>query len=103
MRMKRWWGQHEWREPVGSWTNETKSEYTDWVKETFGEEVNPNNPFKYAEQYRAVKLVEASVAEPEHWGTSVTERLAQSMQNTKETIAGNLLNKVWSDEQEQNH
>jgi len=70
--MKKWWGQHEWREPVGTWGEDTKAAYKDWVDETFGDH-NPNNFFKYAEQYRAVKFVEASVEEPERYNFGWTD------------------------------
>ena len=83
-----------WRGKAREWSEETITEYVAWVRETFGEE-EANNIFKRADQFRAVKEVEASVAPQTN---PYTDALAHSMLHTKNVIAANLLNKVFDEE-----
>lgn len=88
---------YEWNEPVNLWGAGQIRDYVVWVKEAYGMK-EAKKLFKYAKQYRAIKDLQASVREETN--LSVTEMLARSMMNTKEVMAANLINTVFSEEYE---
>ena len=91
---------NEWHNSVADWGDFRLSEYFEWVKNTYGREEVVNG-FKYLDEYRAVKDVQASV-EPET--NPYTDALAYALQNTKDRMAANLLTKLWDNyEQEQDN
>ena len=89
-------GWSNWRDKTGGWSEETIAEYVAWVRETFGEE-ETNNIFKRADQFRAVKEVEASVAPQTN---PYTDHLAHAMAHTKNVMAANLMKKMWGEDDE---
>lgn len=55
---------HQWNEPVNMWSHKLIGDYIIWVKEAYGME-EAKKLFKYANQYRAIKDLNASVKQVE--------------------------------------
>ena len=53
---------YEWNEPVNKWSHRCIGDYIIWVKEAYGME-EAKKLFKYAQQYRAIKDLNASAKE----------------------------------------
>lgn len=88
---------HQWNEPVNMWSHRLIGDYIIWVKEAYGME-EAKKLFKYANQYRAIKDLNASVKQEVYpYQKSIADMLAHSMMHTKEVMAANLLNNHFQD------
>jgi hypothetical protein len=83
----------QWDKPFVSWDDDLKCKFVSWLIDTYGEK----SAHQYFNEFRAVKDVEASV-EPET--DSYTEALVRAMQKTRDTMAANLLTKMWENKNE---